>query len=98
MKKRHPHDISDMASPDEKVSTVSSYRRPLRTEPRTSVSIETKSVEDDKSKDKSIYEFGQPAFRRDLRKQIEVKIFNYLALWASFKSGVIFVCVHDQSV
>ncbi len=74
MKKRNPHDISDMASPDEKISAVSSYRRPLqlRTEPRTSVSTEAKSDEDDKNKEKSSHEFGQPAFRRDLRKQIEV--------------------------
>ena len=70
MKKRHPHDSSDMASPDEKISTVSSYRRPLRAEARSSVSNEAK--EEDKSKEKSSYEFGQPTFRRDLRKQIEV--------------------------
>jgi hypothetical protein len=36
------------------------------------VSAEAKSEDVEKNKEKSSYEFGQPAFRRDLRKQIEV--------------------------
>ena len=84
MKKRNPYDISDMASPDEKISTVNSYRRQqqqqqLRAEPaRSSLSTENKSEEVDKNKDKSSYEFGQATFRRDLRKQIEVNFTDLL--------------------
>lgn len=76
MKKRNPHDISDMASPDEKISTVSSYRRQLqlRSEARNSVSTELKAEDSDKSEEKTSYEFGQIAYRRDLKKQIEVGI------------------------
>ena len=78
MKKRNPHDISDMASPDEKVSTLNSYRRSLQplVEARSSVSTEPKSEDTEKrEKEKSSYEFGQPTFRRDLRKQIEVGLY-----------------------
>ena len=73
MKKRNPHDISDMASPEEKIPAVSSYRRApqLRSE-RTSSCTEAKPEDADKGREKSTYEFGQPVFRRDLRKQVEV--------------------------
>lgn len=77
MKKRNPHDISDMTSPDEKISTVSSYRRSLRAEERSTVSPEAKFEDVGKNKEKLFYEFGQPAFRQDLRKQIEVRSFIF---------------------
>jgi hypothetical protein len=83
MKKRNPHDISDMASPDEKISAVSSYRLLPQLRIERVVSAEAKSEDVEKNKEKSSYEFGQPAFRRDLRKQIEVGVFAVLVFQGS---------------
>ena len=73
MKKRSPHDSTDAGGPDEKVSTVNSYRRAQHTEKNAS-SAEGKSEEMEiKNSDKpSSYEFGQPMQRRALRGQLEV--------------------------
>ena len=83
MKKRNPHDISDMASPDEKIAAVSSYRLLPQLRIERVVSAEAKSEDVEKNKEKSSYEFGQPAFRRDLRKQIEVGVFAVLLFQGS---------------
>lgn len=73
MKKRSPHDTSDSNCPEEKVSTVSSYRRPQQAE-RNGSSGEGKNgnLEMKNSEKSSSYEFGQPVHRRALRRQLEV--------------------------
>jgi hypothetical protein len=91
MKKRNPHDISDMASPDEKIAAVSSYRLLPQLRIERVVSAEAKSEDVEKNKEKSSYEFGQPAFRRDLRKQIEVGVFAVLVFQGSRRWSKTFI-------
>lgn len=78
MKKRHPHDVSDIDSPGGK-HVHSSYRPLQRTE--TVLTVNNESNFDQHLKEKSTYEFGQPIFRRNLRKTVEVKaVYHYLVL------------------
>lgn len=85
MKKRHPHDVSDIDSPGGK-HVHSSYRPLQRTE--TVLTVNNESNFDQHLKEKSTYEFGQPIFRRNLRKTVEVKAVYLIAI---FRQKIFFI-------
>ena len=71
MKKRNPNESSDAISPDEKVATVSCYRRMQREKHNSSV--ENKPREKELNDNQSSYELDQRLHKRALRRHLEVQ-------------------------